>query len=97
MLKIKIHKNTVKEDQTHERFKEAQGRNGKGGSKIVFMHRNCLRSWSALFPKHPDYVLERISCYRRCDLGEKYLDNINAVFDLNHMIRDSSSAYISVI
>ena len=50
-----------------------------------------------MFPKHPDYVLERISCYRRCDLGEKYLDNIDAVFDHNHMIRDFSSRLAHIL
>ena len=29
---------------------------------------------------------------RRCDLAEKCLDNIDAVFDFNRMIRDSSRA-----
>ena len=61
----------------------------EGGSKIVFTYRNCLWSWSASFPRHPDY------CLRVSDdidaliyLGEKNLDNIDAAFDLNRMIRD---------
>ena len=32
----------------------------RGGNKIVFTHRNCLKRWSAPFPRHPDYVFESI-------------------------------------
>ena len=28
----------------------------EGGGKIALTYRNCLRSWSAPFPRHPDYV-----------------------------------------
>ena len=39
-----------------------------------------------------------IRWYRRCDLSEKYLNNNDAVFDLNGMVRDSSRAlFISVL
>ena len=68
----KWNKNTAREDQTDERFNEAQGRN-EGEGKIVFTNLNYLRSWSALFPRLLNYMLESIWWYWRYGLGEKWL------------------------
>ena len=60
-----------------------------GGGKIVFTHRNCLRSWSAPFPRHPIMCL-RVS--HGIDSVIWVKNAIDVVFEFNRIIRDSSRA-----
>ena len=79
--------NTAKENQTNETFKEAKGRNGWGRQNCFYVPQLSQQLERSVF---------QIMCLRvsddfdAVDLGKKYLDNIDAVFDLSQMIRDSS-------
>ena len=51
----------AKEDQNNERFKEAQGRNGQGGGKIVLRTATVSGAGVLHFPDTP------IMCFRVSD------------------------------
>ena len=78
---------TAKEDQTNKRFKEAQG-----GAKLFLRTVGLTVSGAGVLR----FLNTPIMCLRvgylmtsTLNLGEKCLDNIDAVFGLNREIRDS--------